>query len=268
MPSWTSAYEAELRDLFQEITSSLPGRLHQVVTGRTTPALDDLTIGTAREVGATVMFFDIEGSTARTPTGRPGHLRTTLATLNCVIPMISRVVTDHGGYIEKNTGDGLMAIFGPTASSADDALDASVTCFYALLEIVNPFLTANGIAPVAARIGIDHGQILLARIGLPTGSADNQRNFLTAIGPAANIAFRLQGLAGTNGICVGDGVRQRASGHRVEHFQAFIPPTWTWVFEGTQDPYWVWKYVARRTAPFDLSRLLGMGLGRSPLGPR
>jgi hypothetical protein len=166
MPSWTSAYEGELRAFFRELTTALPARLRQVVTGRTTPALEALTIGSAREVAATVLFFDIEGSTNRTPTGRSEHLRTTLATLNCVIPMISRVVTDHGGYIEKNTGDGLTAIFGPCNSSANDALDTATTCFYVLREVVNPFLTMNGIAAVDARIGIDHGQILLARIGL------------------------------------------------------------------------------------------------------
>jgi adenylate cyclase len=256
MPNWTSTYEEELQASFRELTTALPTRLRQVVTGRTTPALEALTIGSAREVAATVLFFDIEGSTSRTPTGHSEHLRTTLATLNCVIPMMSRVVTDHDGYIEKNTGDGLMAIFGPSDSSANDAIDAATTCFYVLREIVNPFLTANGIAPVDARIGIDHGQILLARIGLPTGGADNQRNFLTAIGPAANIAFRLQGVAGTNGICVGDGVRQRASPTRANHFQAFIPPDWTWVFEGTQNPYWVWKYIERRTRPFNFASLI------------
>lgn len=256
MPSWTTAYHAELKALFGELTEALPTRLRQVVTGRTTPALEQLTIGTAREVTATVMFFDIEDSTHRTPTGSSLHLRTTLATLNCVIPMISRIVTDHGGYIEKNTGDGLMAVFGPGDQSADDALDSATTCFCALREFVNPYLAQNGIAPVNARIGIDRGQILVARIGLPTGTADNQRNFLTAIGPAANIAFRLQGVAGTNGICVGHSVRQNATGQRANDFQAFIPPNWTWVFEGTPNPYWVWKYTAQRTAPLDLVSLL------------
>lgn len=258
MPKWTSTYEAGLRTFFRELTTTLPARIRQVATGRTTPALAGLTIGSGREVAATVLFFDIEGSSTRTPTGRPEHLRTTLATLNCVIPIMSRVVTDYGGYIEKNTGDGLMAVFGPSDSSANEALDAATTCFYVLRTIVNPFLTANGIESVDARIGIDHGQLLLARIGLPTGSADIQRNFLTAIGPAANIACRLQGLAGTNGICVGDGVRQHASPDRAIHFQAFIPPDWDWVFEGTQDPYWVWKYTEQRTTPFDFARLLAL----------
>jgi len=265
MPSWTSTYEANLRTFFRELTTTLPARLRQVVTGRTTPALEGLTIGSGREVAATVLFFDIEGSTERTPTGRSEHLRKTLATLNCVIPMISRVVTDYGGYIEKNTGDGLMAVFGPSDSSAKDALDTATTCFYVLRTIINPFLTANGIESVDARIGIEHGQLLLARIGLPTGSAYIQRNFLTAIGPAANIAFRLQGIAGTNGICVGDGVRQRASLGRENHFQAFIPPNWDWVFEGTQKPYWVWKYTEQRTTPIDFARLFGL-LDRSRSG--
>ena len=144
------------------------------------------------------------------------------------------------------------------ARPADDALDAAVTSFYVLRAYVNPFLTNNGIAEVAARIGIEHGQILVARIGLPSGTADKQRNFLTAVGHAANIAFRLQACAGTNGICVGDGVRQRASGSRPGSFQAFAPPDWTWVFEGTQDPYWVWKYTAQRSAPLEISGLLGL----------
>lgn len=259
MPNWTTRYHDELASLFNDLTTALPGRLRQVVTGRTTPALEALTIGSAREVTATVMFFDIEGSTKRTPSGRSIDLRRTLATLNCVIPMISRIVTDHGGYIEKNTGDGLMAIFGPSDSSADDALDAATTCFFALRELVNPYLIASAIPAVDARIGIDRGNILLARIGLPTGTSDNQRNFLTAVGPAANIAFRLQEVAGTNGICVGHGVHANATGDRRSHFQAFIPPDWAWRFEN--DPaerYWVWKYTSRRVRPLDWAALLGL----------
>lgn len=261
MVEWTRTYYDRLSTQFDELKTALPGRLSQVVTGRTTPALEALTIGTAREVTATILFFDIEDSTHRTPTGRSEHLRETLATLNCVIPMISRVITDHNGYIEKNTGDGLMAVFGPSTSSSDDALDAAVTCFCVLRDMINPYLSANGIQPVNARIGIDRGQILLARIGLPTGTSDNQRNFLTAIGPAANIAFRLQGQAGTNGICVGEAVRLNTTGTRVNSFQVFIPPPpWPWFVEGRPDvPYWVWKYNEQRTRPFSLADLLSSG---------
>ena len=114
--------------------------------------------------------------------------------LDCVIPMVMQVIHDHDGYVEKNTGDGVMAVFGVDEADqgANAALDAALTIFYVQKVLVNPYLAGLGIPPVAARIGIDLGPLLLARIGVASGTARQQRNFLTAVGPAAKCGLQVQ----------------------------------------------------------------------------
>src|SRR5688572_29954733 len=128
MKAWTTAYRDELKAEFKDLTKTVPARLRQVTEARTTPTLDGLPIGSGRKLDAAVLFFDIEGFTKRTASGEQADLERTLAMLNYVIPMVMRVIYGHRGVIEKNTGDGVMAIFaeGSTEEIVTDALDAAV----------------------------------------------------------------------------------------------------------------------------------------------
>jgi class 3 adenylate cyclase len=253
MPEWTGTYANSLSERFNALTGGLSDRMDAVADGRVAPAVDDITIGSGRSIRAAVLFFDIRGFSTRTGSPEPQELKRTLLMLDCVIPMVMHVIYDHGGYVEKNTGDGVMGVIGADASDGDaanDALDAAVTIFYALSNIVNPFLAGLGIARVDARVGIDQGNLLLARVGVPTGGARHARNFLTAVGPAANIACRIEQLAGTNQIWVGDLIRLNARPSRAMAFEAATPAGWNWFHHGTASPYWVWRFTETRTYPF------------------
>jgi class 3 adenylate cyclase len=111
---------------------------------------------------------------------------------------------------------------------------------------VNKELIDQGIQPVRARIGIDMGQILISRIGVPNGSSSHDRNSLTAVGPAANLASKLQGMAGVNEVWVGDTVRRYASPERISNFDCVTPSNWTWNYGGNpNNPYHCWRYNGR-----------------------
>lgn len=254
MPAWTTQYWNTLRDRFSALATGLSDRLDEVADGRVAPAVDDIAIGSGRKLRAAVLFFDIRGFSSRTRSPDPQALKQTLLMLDCVIPMVMHVINDHNGYVEKNTGDGVMGIIGADSSDAEaanDSLDAALTIFHVLSNFVNPFLQRLGIPAVDARVGIDIGQLLLARIGVPTGAARHDRNFLTAVGPAANIACRLQQMAGTNEIFVGDLVFQNARIGRHAEFSVATPPGWDWVHMGTTNPYWVWRFDEVRTVPLE-----------------
>src|SRR5690606_19176482 len=146
----------------------------------------------------------------------------------------------YGAYVEKNTGDGLMAVLGVDTNgqvTAKNALDAATEMFFVLHELVNPILAAQQISPVDARIGMDMGPLLLARIGLPTGSSAHERSSLTAVGPAANRACKLQGLAGTNEIWCGDSIQRSAPVDRLHLFADVTPGEWNWHYSGSNAPY-------------------------------
>lgn len=251
MKAWDKTYHDELTTRVAGLRSGIPQRLAQITDARTTPALDDMAIGSAKRVRAAALFFDIEGFTTRTASDDEAEMVRTLEMLNYVIPTIMGVIYDHGGYIEKNTGDGVMALFvadGSEETAVNGALDSAVTSFFMLRDVLNPQLISRGIAPVNARIGIDFGSLLISKIGVPTGSADHPRNFLTAVGPTANVACRLQQGAGTNEIWVGDLVWQLAPTRRNSMLLA-TPVDWPWIYQRSRSRYWVWHFNEIRTAP-------------------
>jgi len=250
MPSWNREYYNGLEEKFEAITSGLSGNIDKIVDGRVTPALEDISIGTGRKMRAATLFFDIRDFTSRT-SADDESLKKTLILLDCVIPMVMQVIYDYGGYIEKNTGDGIMALLGvekDDEGGANDALSAATTIFYVLDNIVNPYLESLGIKKVDARIGIDMGTVLISRMGLPTGTSKIRRNFLTVIGPSANLASKLQGMAGTNQIWTGDLIYSNSHDWRKKHFRKKTPTSWTWIYHGIPNKtYDIWLFNAVRT---------------------
>lgn len=253
MPQWNSEYYESLAERFFSMADGLNDRLDAVVEGRTAPAVEDIPIGSARKLRAAVLFFDIRGFTNRTASADMDKLKEALFMLDCVIPTVEHVVHDHGGYVEKNTGDGIMAIVGAgsdDATAANAALDIATTSFYVLQNLVNGYLASVGIPMVEARIGVDMGTVLLARVGTPRGSAKQARSFLTAVGPTANLASRLQReMAGTNEIWTGDLIKRNASEHRQRFFTDRTPDQWSWSYVGSGDEYRIWHYHAVRVDP-------------------
>lgn len=251
-PAWRLATVAEYSDQIAEIAATAEERLDGITSGRVAPAIDEIRIGSGRKMRAAVLFFDIRGFTQRTDSADMQSLKRTLFMLNCVIPMMMSVLYRHGAFVEKNTGDGLMAILGAEeddAGAANTALSAAAEMFYVLHNVVNPVLSQAGIPSVDARIGMDLGTLLISRIGLPTGTSRHSRNTLTAVGPSANIACKVQGLAGTNQIWCGDLIKVHAEAWRQELFRERTPLDWQWIYSGTENRYSIWHYDASRRAP-------------------
>jgi adenylate cyclase len=253
MPKWDKTYFDSLIERFNKITDGLDDRLDKVVDGRATPALTDLAIGSARKMRAATIFFDIRHFSSRTSSAEVSNMRKALQMLDCVIPMVMHVIYDYGGYVEKNTGDGVMGIVGAEQKdsiAANFALSIATTTFYALKHIVNPYLKLEGIPKVDARIGIDMGTLLIARIGVPSGTSKLPRSFLTVVGPSANLACRLQERASTNQIWVGDLIKVNAKEDRQRFFKNKTPEDWTWTYQNApQKTYSIWHYDAARTDP-------------------
>jgi adenylate cyclase len=254
MPNWTWDYINDLWGQLLDIVDDLQERLDEIsAPGRVAPALDDLTIGTGRRLRAATLFFDIRGFSKRTTSPNLDALKRSLFMLDCVIPMMMRVLYDHGGYVEKNTGDGIMAIIGAEEddeTAANAALDAATKMFWVLEHVVNLELSARSMEPVQARIGLDLGTLLIARIGMPTGSAKHPRSTLTAVGPSANLACRLQQRAGTNEIWCGDLIKRNARANRQQHFRDTTPTDWTWNYaDNPEVVYRIWNYYAVRRDP-------------------
>jgi adenylate cyclase len=141
--------------------------------------------GEEREV--TVLFTDIRGFTAMCEGYTPRQI---LALLNDCFTMLSAVIEQHDGVVDKYIGDALMALFGAPvadAAAATKALHAALAIKPALAGL-NRSLLARGLAPLTMGIGINTARVVVGNMG-----SQSRLNY-TAIGDGVNLASRLEGL--------------------------------------------------------------------------
>ena len=146
--------------------------------------------GFTETIRAAIWLSDMRGFTALADSIPPAEL---IAVLNryfdCQVP----VILSHGGEVLKFMGDGLLAIF-PLGAEADPqdvcraALAASAEVRQAVGALSDWPASAEADAPRYG-VALHIGELLYGNIG-----AANRLDF-TCIGPAVNLAARLQGVA-------------------------------------------------------------------------
>ncbi|MDP1819047.1 MAG: adenylate/guanylate cyclase domain-containing protein [Acidimicrobiales bacterium] len=148
----------------------------------------------------TVLFSDVVGSTPLSQRLDPEDYLVAIAAYQDVV---RTAVAAHGGYLEQFQGDGVVAYFGYPVADEDDQIRA----VEAGLEIVQRVGLAEEHAGVelAARVGIHLGRTVLTSPGFGT------RHRSAAIGFAANVAARLQGIAKPGTVVVSEAVAEAAS---------------------------------------------------------
>src|SRR5262249_8323972 len=144
-------------------------RIKGVTDGRVMPDRDDITIGSGRRFELAVLFLDICGFSSR-PNWTLDEQNTMLGIMNVFMAEMLSVVNDFGGTYEKNTGDGLMAYFGESGATEADrikpAIEAALVMHYFNDHLFTPWLQGQNIQPLSFRVGIDHGPVTIARVGI------------------------------------------------------------------------------------------------------
>lgn len=186
---------------------------------------------------AAIMFVDMAGFTARSESLAPEAAARFLREFH---GHIERAVLAHGGVLDQFLGDGAMVIFGVGQPGAANAA-AALACAKRLVETTAGWsrqLAARGGAPLAIRVGIHYGPVVISRLGGAT-----QMHF-SAAGDTVNVAARLESLtrSADSTITISDAVvamiRQRGREALLEGFVALPPqpirgragrmPVWTW----------------------------------------
>ncbi len=114
-----------------------------------------------------------------------------LGFLNEYFEILSGVIDEHRGYVDKFMGDGIMAVFGAPVPSDNPALD-SVKCALDMIknlhEKVHPEMRRLNVPEFEIGIGIHFGHVIMGNIG------SLRRTDYSIIGDAVNLASRLEAL--------------------------------------------------------------------------
>jgi class 3 adenylate cyclase len=162
--------------------------------------------GIEREV--TILFVDIRQFT-RLSEGM--EATDVVSLLNECFQLISDVILEAGGTIDKFIGDSVMAYFGAPVAQADHALRAVMAAIEIsrVVERRNTQLMSDGDharVPISIGIGIHAGVVVVGNIG------SERRADFTAIGDAVNVAHRLEKLARPGEILVSEAVQRQVRG--------------------------------------------------------
>jgi class 3 adenylate cyclase len=159
-------------------------------SGNVVPDDSSVTLGNdAVTLDATVLYADLSDSTNLVDTKKKEFAAEIYKSyLFCA----ARIIRDEGGEIVAYDGDRIMAVF-IGGSKNTSAVKAGLKINWAVRDIINPQIVAqypNSIYIVKQRVGIDTGQILVAKTGI------RNANDLVWVGSAANHAAKLCSLYG------------------------------------------------------------------------
>jgi adenylate cyclase len=152
----------------------------------------------------TVMFCDMHGFTHLAETLSPVQLQ---QLLNRTLSMLTHIIGQHHGTIDKYMGDCVMAFWGaPVANPlhASQAVQAGLAIEQAMVSL-NAQHAALQLPPIKVGIGINTGSMLVGDMG-----SDIRRSY-TVVGDAVNLAARLESLSRTYGctMLVGQATQQQ-----------------------------------------------------------
>lgn len=171
--------------------------------------------GSGVTVEAAVMVIDLRGFTEISELWPRDDV---IALLNDYFDAISLPIERHGGEILKFMGDGLLAIFHLDTPAACAAAQSAAWEACVAMEALNARRADAGLRQLGFGIGVNVGAVMYGNIGSRT------RLDFTIIGPAVNVAARLESLTKVLGVSVlfsGAFAARSDQGHRLDRLGAF-----------------------------------------------
>lgn len=135
--------------------------------------------GTRRNL--VILFSDLRNFTSLAEVQEPESV---MHLLNAYFSVMVKLIQQHGGFVDKFIGDGILAVFG-----LDDPIDASSRAVQAAVSMERACreLAVQLGAAVESGIGIHRGDVLAGNVGSP------ERLEFTVIGDVVNTASRMEG---------------------------------------------------------------------------
>jgi adenylate cyclase len=166
----------------------------------------------------TLLFADIRNFT---PTTEQVDSIVLVTLLNEYFTIMTQVIFDHEGTLDKYLGDGLMAVFGAPFAHPDDEIRAikAAMKMQSLVENLKKGWSSRDVPDLFSKdfyigIGISTGEVISGNIG------SYSRMDYTVIGDTVNLASRLSGVAEKGQILISNDtysfVHERVSARELE----------------------------------------------------
>ena len=117
---------------------------------------------------------------------------------------MASVIVQHHGYVLKFVGDAVIGYFIAKKSGSfanEYAIDCAKSMISVIRDGINPVLNQYDYPDLMVKIGVDFGHNIVVRYG-----SDEQNSHVDLMGPAMNIAAKIQGMARPNQILIGNDV--------------------------------------------------------------
>ena len=196
----------------------------------------------------TALFADIKGSTELEQDLDPEEAR---AIVDPALKLMIEAAHRYDGYVVQSTGDGIFALFGAPVAHEDHPQRA----LYSALRMQDELrqyagkLRAEGKAPIAVRVGVNTGEVVVRSIATGAGQVE-----YTPIGHTANLASRMQTLAMPGSVVVSENSRKLIEGYFA------LKPLGPTKVKGVSEPVNVYEVIGLGPLRTRLQRSAGRGL--------
>jgi adenylate cyclase len=186
-----------------------------------------------------VLYVDLVGSTTMTLEMPEEKIAIIVSSFS---QEMASVIRQHHGYVLKFVGDAVIGYF----VAEDNALmvaDNAVNCAKSMISVIqkgiNPILNQYDYPDLMVKIGVDFGQNIVVRYG-----ADVKNSHVDLMGPAMNIAAKIQNMAKPNQILIGNDVFQRIHPTVQKEFVQIVwkKDEWKYRSRTTGEIYYVYEH--------------------------
>jgi len=156
---------------------------------------------------------------------------------------MAEVIRQHDGYVLKFVGDAVIGYFIAEALpllAADNAVNCAKTMVTLVEKGLNPILNQYDYPELKIKIGMDFGKNIIVRYG-----ADKEKSHVDILGPAMNLASKIQHVAEPNQILIGEDVYTRIHPSIQKSFETVVWTKTKWKYHDreTGKLYPVYAYV-------------------------
>lgn len=164
-----------------------------------------------------VLYVDLVGSTTMTLEMPEEKIAIIVSSFS---QEMAAVIRQHQGYVLKFVGDAIIGYFigeNNGLLAADNAVNCAKSMLTIIQKGINPILNQYDYPDLMVKIGVDYGQNIVVRYG-----SDVEKSHVDLMGPAMNIASKIQNMAKPNQILIGSDVYQRLHPNSQKEFTQIV----------------------------------------------